>query len=303
VASPDTPVVAINIALALGRDLILTPGVYHLDQPILVSRPGTVVLGLGLATLVPQDGNAAMVVAPNDGVKVSGLIIDAGPVNSPVLLSVGTPGPGNASDPDLIQDVYFRIGGAETTPVSATISLLDNASNSIIDNIWAWRADHGNDVGWTVNRADTGVVVTGDNVTAYGLAVEHYQKDEVIWSGQRGTDIFFQNELPYDPPSQAAWMASSTQDGYPAFLVTGNVKSFQGYGMGSYVVFIQTTATLFDAEAFQAPDTPGVQFHDLLAVYLGGSGGDQSIINGVGGPVTSTNNPGVGTPVDLVSYP
>jgi len=303
VASPGTPVLAINIALALGQDLILTPGVYDLDQPILVSRPDTVVLGLGLATLVPQRGNAAIVVAPDNGVKLSGLIIDAGPVNSPVLLSVGTPGPVNPNDPDLIQDVYFRIGGAETTPVSATVSLLDNASDSIIDNIWAWRADHGNDVGWTVNRADTGVVVTGDDVTAYGMAVEHYQKNEVIWSGQGGTEIFFQNELPYDPPSQSAWMASPTQDGYPAFLVTGNVRSFQGYGMGSYIVFIQTSATLYDDEAFKSPDTPGVQFHDLLAVYLGGSGGDKSIINGVGGPVTSTDNPGIGTPVDLIRYP
>ena len=303
VANPDTSVLAINVALALGKDLILTPGVYDLDQPILVSRPDTVVLGLGMATLVPQRGNAAMVVASNNGVKLSGMIIDAGPVNSPVLLSVGTPGPGSASDPDLIQDIFFRIGGAETTSVSATVSLLDNASNSIIDNLWAWRADHGNAVGWTVNKADTGVVVTGNNVTAYGLAVEHYQKNEVIWSGQGGTDVFFQNEMPYDPPSQSAWMASPTQDGYPAFLVTGNVKSFQGYGMGSYIVFIQTTATLYADEAFQAPKTPGVQFHGLLAVYLGGSGGDKSIINGVGGPVTSTNNPGIGTPVNLTSYP
>jgi hypothetical protein len=303
VASPSTSVLAIDLALAAGQDLILTPGVYDLDQSIVVSRPGTVVLGLGMATLVPQRGNAAMVVLPNTGVKVSGLIIDAGPVKSPVLLSVGTPGPGSASNPDLIQDVFFRIGGAETTPVSATVSLLDNAANSILDNIWAWRADHGNAVGWTVNTADTGVVVTGNNVTAYGLAVEHYQKNEVIWSGQGGTDIFFQNEMPYDPPSQSAWMASPTQDGYPAFLVTKNVKSFQGYGMGSYIVFIQTTATLFADEAFQAPQTPGVQFHDLLAVYLGGSGGDKSIINGVGGPVTSASNPGTGTPVDLVSYP
>src|SRR5271165_584554 len=303
VASPSTPILAIDGALAVGKNLILTPGVYNLDQPILVSRPGAVVLGLGLATLVPQHGNAAIVAVPNSGVKLSGLIVDAGPVNSPVLVSVGTPGPGSATNPDVIQDVYFRIGGAETTPVSATVSLLDNASNSIIDNVWAWRADHGNAVGWTVNTADTGVGVTGNNVTAYGLAVEHYQKNEVIWSGQGGTDIFFQNELPYDPPSQSAWMASPTQDGYPAFLVTGNVKSFQGYGMGSYIVFIQTTATLFADEAFQAPKTPGVQFHSLLAVYLGGSGGDKSIINGVGGPVTSTNNPGVGTPVNLISYP
>ena len=303
VASPGTSGAAMTAAMARGLNLILTPGVYNLNQPIVVPHPDTVVLGLGMATLVPQHGNAAMMVVSNSGVKVSGLIINAGPVNSPVLLSVGTPGPGNASDPDLIQDVFFRIGGAETTPVSATVSLLDNASNSIIDNLWAWRADHGNAVGWTVNKADTGLVVTGNNVTAYGLAVEHYQKNEVIWSGQGGTDIFFQNEMPYDPPSQSAWMASPTQDGYPAFLVTGNVKSFQGYGMGSYIVFIQTTATLFADAAFQAPKTPGVQFHSLLVVYLGGTGGDKSIINGVGGPVTSTNNPGIGTPVDLTSYP
>jgi hypothetical protein len=303
VASPSTPTPAITAALALGKNLILTPGVYNLNQPIVVSRPGTVVLGLGLATLVPQRGNAAMVVTPNHGVKLSGLIVDAGPVKSPVLVSVGLPGLGGSStDPDLIQDVFFRIGGAETTPTSATVSLLDNASNSIIDDVWAWRADHGNAVGWTQNTAATGLVVTGSGVTAYGLAVEHYQKNEVVWSGQGGTDIFFQNELPYDPPSQADWMASPTQNGYPAFLVSPNVKTFQGYGMGSYVVFIQTTATLHDAEAFQAPHAPGVQFHNVFGVWISGSGGLDSIVNGVGGPVTSTN-PGTVQPVDLVSYP
>jgi hypothetical protein len=305
VANPATPIFAINIALALGKNLILTPGVYNLNQPIVVSRPDTVVLGLGFATLVPQHGNAAMIVAPNDGVRLSGLIIDAGPVNSPVLLSVGLHGLGgfgSAADPDTIQDVFFRIGGAETTNVGAAVSLLDNADNSIIDNVWAWRADHGNAVGWTENTAATGVVVTGNNVTAYGLAVEHYQKNEVVWSGQGGTDVFFQNELPYDPPSQSAWMASATQDGYPAFLVTPNVTTFQGYGMGSYVAFIDTTATLYDAEAYQAPQNTGVQFHDLFAVWIGGSGGDTSIINGTGGPVTSSN-PGTVLPVDLQSYP
>jgi hypothetical protein len=304
VASPGTPTAAINAALARGRNLILTPGVYDLDQPIVVSRPDTVVMGLGFATLVPRRGNAAMIVAANTGVRLSGLIVDAGPVNSPVLLSVGVPGlgAGTAANPDTIQDVFFRIGGAETTPVSATVSLLDNADNSIIDDVWAWRADHGNDVGWTQNKGDTGLVVTGNNVTAYGLAVEHYQKNEVTWSGQGGTDVFFQNELPYDPPAQSDWMKSPSQDGYPAFLVTPNVRTFQGYGMGSYVVFIDTTATLYDAEAFESPDTPGVQFHDIFGVWIAGSGGDSSIINGTGGPVTSTN-PGTVEPVDVTSYP
>jgi hypothetical protein len=298
IASPNTSVLAIDVALALGKDLILTPGVYDLNQAILVSRPDTVVLGLGLATLVPQHGNAAMVIAPNDGVKLSGVIIDAGPVRSPVLLSVGTPGPSSAGDPDLIQDTFFRIGGAETTPVSATVSLLDNAGHSIIDDVWAWRADHGNDVGWTLNTADTGVVVTGNDVTAYGLAVEHYQKDEVIWSGQGGTEIFFQNEMPYDPPSQSAWMASPTEDGYPAFVVSPNVTTFQGYGLGSYCFFNQGVA-IEATEAFQAPDTANVQFHDVFTRFLNGSGSINSVINGTGAAVTSAS-PG---PSDVTAYP
>jgi hypothetical protein len=299
VASPATPTLAITAALALGKDLILTPGVYDLDQPIVVSRPDTVVLGLGLATLVPQHGNAALIALSNRGLKLSGLIIDAGPVNSPVLLSVGIPGAGGtASDPDLIQDVFFRIGGAETTPVGATVSLLDNAADSIIDDVWAWRADHGNLVGWTDNTADTGVVVTGADVTAYGLAVEHYQKNEVIWSGQGGTDIFFQNEMPYDPPSQAAWMATPSSDGYPAFLVSPNVRAFNGYGLGSYSFFNQGVA-IYAATAFQAPDTPGVQFRDVFTRFLNGSGGINSVINGTGAAVNSAS-PG---PSDVVSYP
>ena len=268
----------------------------------MVSRPGTVVLGLGLATLVPQHGNAAMIVTPSQGVKLSGLIVDAGPVNSPVLLSVGIPGlGGSATDPDVIQDVFFRIGGAETTPVSATVSLLDNASNSIIDDVWAWRADHGNQVGWTQNTASTGVVVTGAGVTAYGLAVEHYQKNEVVWSGQGGTDIFFQNELPYDVPSQSAWMdqgSTPSQDGYPAFLITRGVKTFTGYGLGSYS-FFNTGVAIQDAMAFQAPDTPGVQFHDTFTQFLNGSGSINSVINGTGAAVNSTFH----GPSDVVTYP
>jgi hypothetical protein len=298
IAGPSTSPSAMTAAMARGQNLILTPGVYDLNQAIVVPHPDTVVLGLGFATLVPQNGNAALDVVRNEGVKLSGLIIDAGPVNSPVLLSVGTPAPSSAADPDLIQDVFFRIGGAETTPVSATVSLLDRAGNSIIDDIWAWRADHGNAVGWTLNTADTGVEVTGDDVTAYGLAVEHYQKDEVIWSGQGGTDIFFQNEMPYDPPSQSAWMATPTQDGYPAFLVSPNVTTFQGYGLGSYSFFNQGVA-IFATEAFQVPDRPDVQFHDVLTQFLNGSGGINSVINGTGAAVDSANH----GPSDVVTYP
>ena len=304
-AGPGTRVGAIDAALARGMDLILTPGVYDLAQPIVAPHSNTIVMGMGFATLVPQHGQAAMLALGNAGVEISGLIFDAGPVTSPVLLSVGTPAPdrASASDPDAIQDVFFRIGGAETTPVSATVSLLDNASGSIIDDVWAWRADHGNVVGWTLNRAATGVVVTGDGVTAYGLFVEHYQKDEVVWSGQGGTDIFFQNEMPYDPPSQAAWMQAPGVDGYPAFLVTPDVRSFTGYGMGSYSFFDQGVS-IYSANAFEVPATlPPESLRDLFTIFLNpatGRGGILNVVDGTGGPSTAAN---ADTPVDVASFP
>jgi hypothetical protein len=299
----------INAALAAGQNLILSPGVYELHAPIVVSRPGTVVMGLGFATLIPQDGNVAMETAEAPGIKLSGMIFDAGPRRSPALLVVGgrhvgwwwAHGETAPDDPNLVQDVFFRIGGAE--PGQAKNALIVNTDHTILDDVWAWRADHGAGVGWTSNRADTGVIVNGNDVDAYGLFVEHFQKFEVIWNGQRGEDVFFQNEMPYDPPSQSAWMSSPTTDGYAAFLLTPRVRSFQGYGMGSYSFFNQGIP-IFATQAFQSqPDEAGDQFHDLLTIFLDavhGSGGIQSVINGVGGSSTAAN---ADTPVDVLSYP
>src|SRR5439155_194376 len=170
IAHPNTPVGTINTALAHGQNLILTPGVYSLDQTIEITRADTVVLGLGFPTLVPEDGNVAMQTASVPGIKLSGIMFDAGPQSSPALLQAGSSlaaGTHDPNDPTLLQDIFFRVGGAE--PGHATTSLIVNADNAILDDVWAWRADHGAGVGWTSNLADTGVIVNGDNVTAYGL--------------------------------------------------------------------------------------------------------------------------------------
>ena len=303
IAKPTDSVATMNAALGSGRNLILTPGIYQLDQSIQVTRPDTVVIGVGFPTLVPENGIVSMTVANAKGILISGMIFDAGATNSPALLQVGTGHPrsdNDASDPTALHDVFFRIGGA--TPGSATTSLVVNSKNVILDDIWAWRADHGNGVGWTSNTADTGVIVNGDNATAYGLFVEHYQKYEVIWNGNNGTDIFFQNEMPYDPPSQTAWMEAPGVDGWAAFKVAETVSSFSGYGMGSYSFFNQGV-TIYAANAFEVPTTlPAASLHDLLTIFLStsGSGGILNVINGTGGSSTIANPD---TPVTVVSYP
>ena len=301
IASPADSAATINKALGSGKNLILTPGVYNLNRSIEVTRPDTVVLGLGFPTLIPQNGIVSMKVANAKGMLISGIIFDAGATNSPVLLQVGSGHPRSdnvASDPTALHDVFFRIGGAQAG--SATNSLVVNSKNVILDDIWAWRADHGNGVGWTVNTADTGVIVNGDNVTAYGLFVEHYQKYEVIWNGNGGTDIFFQNEMPYDPPSQGAWMEAPGVDGWAAFKVADTVTSFSGYGLGSYSFFNQGVS-IYAANAFEVPASlPASSLHDLLTIFLNGSGGILNVVNGTGGSATSANPD---TPVTVVSYP
>jgi hypothetical protein len=303
IARPTDSAATINSVLHSGKNLILTPGVYQLTQTINITRPDTVVLGLGFPTLIPQNGIVSMTAATAKGIMISGIIFDAGTANSPVLLQMGsghTRSDNEASDPTTLSDVFFRIGGA--TPGSATVSLAVNSNNVILDDIWAWRADHGNGVGWTSNTADTGLVANGDNVTAYGLFVEHYQKYEVIWNGNGGTDIFFQNEMPYDPPSQAAWMEAAGVNGWAAFKVANTASSFKGYGMGSYSFFNQGV-DVFAANAFEVPSTlPPASLNDLFTIFLStsGSGGILNVVNNAGGSST-ISNPDV--PVTVESYP
>jgi hypothetical protein len=303
VARPSDSTATINTALRTGRNLILTPGVYHVDESINVTRPDTIVLGLGFPTLIPTNGNAAMTTASAKGILISGVLFDAGPTTSPVLLQVGSGharSDNEASDPSALSDVFFRIGGAG--PGRATTSLVVNSNNVILDDIWAWRADHGSGVGWTSNTAATGLVVNSDNVTAYGLFVEHYQKYETIWNGNGGRVVFFQNEMPYDPPNQAAWMEAPGVDGWAAFKVASGVTSFHGYGMGSYSFFNQGV-NIYAANAFEVPSTlPVGSLNDLLTIFLStaGSGGILNVVNDTGGSSTIAN-PDV--PVTVVSYP
>ncbi|MFD7472142.1 RICIN domain-containing protein [Streptomyces sp. NPDC059837] len=290
IVRPGATAADMNSALAAGKNLLVTPGVYHLNQTINITRADTVVLGMGLATFVPDGGITAVTTADVDGIQLAGLLIDAGTTNSATLMQIGPAGSSatHAADPTQLSDVFIRIGGA--TVGKATNSLVINSANTIIDHTWIWRADHGNSgtVGWTTNTADNGLTVNGNNVTAYGLFVEHYQKAQVIWNGNGGRTYFFQNEMPYDPPNQASWM-NGTGKGYPAYKVAASVTSHEAWGLGSYCYFSANSSVVAD-HAFEVPSVSGVKFHDMVTVSLGGVGTISHIINSTGGPSNSSTN-------------
>ncbi|HEX4721546.1 MAG TPA: RICIN domain-containing protein [Pseudonocardiaceae bacterium] len=285
IAHPGDSAATINSALAAGQNLLFTPGIYMLDSTINVTRPDTVVLGMGLATLKPTNGNAVMNVSDVNGVKLGGLLFDAGATNSPVLLQMGAAGSNadHTADPSSLNDVFFRIGGAGVG--KATQTLVINSNNVITDDMWLWRADHGSGVGWTTNTAQNGMIVNGQNVTAYGLFVEHYQQYQVIWNGNGGKTYFYQSEMPYDPPNQAAWMNGSTL-GWASYKVANTVTSHQAFGLGIYC-FFNVNPSNVAAHAIETPTGSGIAFHDMVTVSLGGTGTIQHIINNNGGTVNS----------------
>ena len=280
IAKPTDTADLINAQLKIGKNLILTPGIYELNKSLKVSRPGTVILGLGLPSLVPMQGTAAIEVADVGGVMLSGITIDAGPVRSNVLLKVGKKNSyaGAPHDPTTLSDIFVRVGGPRLG--QATTSVEVNSNNVILDHSWLWRGDHGTGTAWDQNHADHGLVVNGNDVNALGLFVEHYQKHQVIWNGERGRTLFYQSEMPYDPPSQAAWM-NGNKEGYASYVVSNKVKSHEATGLAIYSLFL-AWQNVHASSAIEVPEALGVRLKSMTSAVIFGDGGIRHVVNNVG---------------------
>jgi hypothetical protein len=282
IARPDVDTATtINAQLAKGKNLILTPGIYDVTEPIRVMRQDAVVMGLGFATLRPTRGAAAMTTADADGIEIAGLLFDAGPQQSPMLLDVGPRGSKarHVKNPIALHDVFFRVGGAGEGRTEGNLQI--NSNDTIVDHIWIWRADHGTEVGWTKNLSANGLVVNGSDVTIYGLFVEHHQQFQVLWNGNRGRTYFYQSEIPYDPPDQASYTSAPGTSGWASYKVADNVTEHEAWGLGIYSVFRHPNVDL--TRAIEVPHKPGVRFHHMITVALDDKGEISNVIDDTGG--------------------
>jgi hypothetical protein len=273
----------LNGALQAGRHLLFTPGIYQLDDTLVVKRPGTVVLGLGLPSLMPRTGRTVLRVEADEGVTISGLVVDASPVETDTLVQFGLPGAnaGSKSNPVVVHDLFCRVGGYGEGKAKRMVAI--HTRYLIGDNFWLWRADHGAKVAWTESTCDTGLVVEGDDVTLFGLFVEHAQGYQTRWNGERGRVFFYQSEMPYDPPSQEAW-TSPTGSGYASYKIGDQVKTHQAWGLGVYHVFKK--AVVIADHAIEVPAGPGIELNHLFTFRLGGGkpgSGIRNVVNGHGG--------------------
>lgn len=303
---------SINEGLRNKKHLLLTPGIYSLTDSIKITDSDTIVLGLGFPTLTNINGESTIVVSDVPGVTIAGLIFDASSAKSANQLQVGPKDSylDHSANPTLLADTIFRVGG-KTLNAKTETSLQVNSNNVIGDNLWIWRADHGVDNGtfgaenWNRSTADTGIEVNGDNVSIYGLMVEHYQKYQTIWNGNNGRVFFYQSEIPYDVPNQATWEENGKPDqyswknsvdwygnpmewaGYASFKISDNVTSHDARGLGIYCYFrTDPSIKLFNAVEVPENGLNGNMVNNMITFSLGGGKGEISnVINQWGGSV------------------
>lgn len=291
VAMPDKDTAAtLNAALTAGKHLLFTPGIYSLDAALQVTKADTVVLGLGVPSLIPTRGNAVITVADVPGVTIAGLILDAGEKKSDALLEVGPTGSAknHAANPTFLFDLTVRTGGPG--PGQNDTGIRINSQHVVGDQLWLWRADHGAGASWKENPTKHGLVVNGQHVTIYGLFNEHHEEYQTVWNANSGRVYLYQSEMPYDVPDQAAWKNGKRQ-GFASYKVADQVTTHEAWGVGVYA-FFRDAAVKADT-AIEAPRVPGVKLHSLTTIWLTGKPGSEitHVINDLGGRVYANSPP------------
>ncbi|GAA4279987.1 hypothetical protein GCM10022260_04080 [Gaetbulibacter aestuarii] len=290
IAFPDKDdATSINKALAKGKHILFTPGIYTIDETLNITKPNTVILGLGLPTLIPQNGKVALATDDIPGIKLAGFMVDAGPELSSTLIQIGSEN-AEADYPDnpiSLHDIYCRVGGAVVGQSETAITI--NSNYVIGDHFWLWRADHGIGTAWKDGQNKHGLVVHGDHVTIYGLFNEHFQGYQTLWKGDHGSTYFYQSEIPYHPPSMALWNDQG-KPGYASYKVAESVQHHKAYGLGIYSFFSgePTVSNKVRLEnAMEVPNHSGIMITHI-ATFAGLNGGINHPINGLG-PKTEKN--------------
>jgi len=267
----------INAALDSGNHVVLSPGNYKLTEAIVIKNDNTVLLGLGLATLIISNGGSAIEVANVGGVRIAGILIAAGPQKTETMIQVGSSKwGGDASNPVLLQDVFFRVGDHTNKGVQSKVMLTINTGHTIADNVWLWRADH-TEQGLVKNHdnpLEVGLVVNADDVSMLGWSAEHALHDQVQWNGERGRCYFLQVELAYDVDQSFA------DNKYTGYRVANNVQDHLAFGVGIYHYFRDNAVTIDTGVV--VPTHLETSFISPFGVYLNGSGVMRHLINDKG---------------------
>nr|BFF27579.1 hypothetical protein GCM10025732_55440 [Glycomyces mayteni] len=281
VVNPGEDVATVNRALAEGRHLLFTPGVHEFDQTLNVTAPGTVVLGLGLATIIPTGGQTAIAVADVDGAVI------AGPSSTP-----GRPSPTSSSRSarPAPPPTTARTRSRSTTCSPASAARTRLRAGQPGDQLpqrhrrppvaVARRPRRGGRLGRQPGRERPGRPRRRrGRLRALRRALPGVPGG---LGGERGRTYFFQNEMPYDPPDQASWRSGA--NGWASYKVDDSVAEHALWGGGGYCFFNVDPGVVCD-RVFETPSHGGIRLTSLVSVSLGGVGTIRRVVNETGDQV------------------
>ncbi|MCW2982446.1 MAG: hypothetical protein JWR63_16 [Conexibacter sp.] len=309
-----------NAALASGKNLLIGPGTYVLDAPITVTRPDTVVMGLGdpilradnTSTLVVKDSAPGTVISKlnADGRAFSASDMGAVPFAANQIVIGDTPhGAGSQADPTTLNDVSSASGSTNLYLLNQDYTILNQGQIQSNNN----SGDGYTTANWTASSSDTGAIVNGDHITWQGIWLEHFKKTQITWNGEYGNVTFLQNErpltVPYDNPGEIGvqphvWKMSADFDGYPTLAITPTVDHFTLHGFQSWSrlgngCYCNVTSVI------TTPVKPGVTLHALFTGEILGSTPAGTTPTGatVGGAFNLVNRDGVSASVPFSTGP
>jgi hypothetical protein len=309
---------SMNAALAHGKNLLVGPGTYLLDEPITVTHRDRVVMGLG-DPILEADNSATIVVADSaSGTVLSKFNADGRPFDASdmgpfaanqVVIGTTPHAAGSRTDPTALNDISSVSGATNAFLLNQDDTILNQGEIQTNNN----SGDGYTDTNWTASDGSSGAIINGDHVSWQGIWLEHFKQTEITWNGEFGNVTFLQNErpltVPFDIPSEIGvqphvWKMNADFDGYPVLAVAPTVRHFKLHGFQSWSrlgngCYCNVTSVI------TTPVAPGVTFHGLFTGEILGSTPSGTTPTGatVGGAFNLVNLDGVSASVPFSTGP
>lgn len=237
--------------------IIFTSGSYTFDKPINITNDNTVVLGVGWPVINAGKNTTPLFNVTGSNCVLASMLVDAGIGGNPSSLIHFSKEKGGKGGK--LFDICCRIiTPKDKTQTSSCKSMLTiDQDDTYAENIWLWRADHGDsNTDWYRMNNPNGLIVNGNNVRIFCLSVEHQSEIMTQWNGENGECYFYQSEFPYD----------GVNNGSASYVVNNSVNKHTLVGGGAYYVmseYKEGRPKQVEA-AFVCPEKSGVKLSPVV---------------------------------------